>query len=314
LSAATEEAPSPAGPRVLGAGAPRSAIVTGASGLVGCYLLPMLVERGFVVQAISRRPEPPPGAGLAGAVRWTAMDLDRPTAIDRADCLIHAAPIWLLPGLLRTADAVRRLVAVSSTSRFTKESSRNAKERETARRLAEAERLVESLSRERGTRWTILRPTLVYGGGRDRNVSDIARFISRFGFFPIAGPGSGRRQPVHGADLAAACVAVLDNPATFDRSYDVPGGETLTYVEMVARVAWGMGRTPRLVHLPPSLLRLALGVASRFPGLGHLTPDMADRMNEDLEFDTGAARRDFAYNPRPFEFPGEVPPRRPGEP
>ena len=123
---------------------------------------------------------------------------------------------------------MKRVVAFSSTSRFTKQGSSSPRERETARRLAEAEEAVERACRERRIRWTILRPTLVYGGGRDRNVSAIARFVRRFGFFPIAGEGRGKRQPVHAADLARAALAVLDNPATFDRAYDTPGGETLT--------------------------------------------------------------------------------------
>ena len=143
------------------------------------------------------------------------LDLDGPWAevgaagarggqFGSADCLVHAAPIWLLPPWLpRAADAgVHRLVAFSSTSRFTKQGSGSPRERETARRLAEAEDAVQEACRRRGIRWTILRPTLVYGGGRDRNVSDVARFVARFGFFPIAGRGTGRRQPVHGADLA----------------------------------------------------------------------------------------------------------------
>ena len=283
----------------------RSVIVTGARGLVGHYLLPRLVERGYAVQAISRRPRPPAHPSEPRAVRWIPMALERPAALGPADCLIHTAPIWLLPRLLDSvaANGVRRLVAVSSTSRYTKQGSGSPRERETARRLAEAESVVEITCRDRRIRWTILRPTLVYGGGRDHNVSAIARFIALFGFFPIAGRGTGRRQPVHAADLATACLAVVDNPATFDRAYDTPGGETLSYAEMVSRIGRGLGRKPRLMHLPLPLLRVALAAGSRLPGLGHLTPDMADRMNADLVFDARAARLDFGYDPRPFGFP-----------
>jgi len=324
--------------RTLGRMPQRSIIVTGATGLVGHYLLPLILQRGFGAQAISRRPRPQPGIGAQTgapkkdeaeprrsaptaddrATHWIQADLDGPWTeagaagarggwLGPADCLVHAAPIWLLPPWLpRAADAgVRRLVAFSSTSRFTKQGSGSPKERETARRLAEGEEAVQEACHGRGIRWTILRPTLVYGGGRDRNVSDVARFVARFGFFPIAGRGTGRRQPVHGADLAAAALDVLDHPATFDRAYDTPGGETLTYAEMVSRIARGVGRTPRIVHLPLPLLRRTLATASCFPGLGHLTRDMADRMDEDLVFDLAPARRDFGYDPRPFRFPDE---------
>jgi len=325
VSSGAEESSSGAGRRPVDCAPLRSVVVTGATGLVGHYLLPLLMKRGFDVQAISRQsgsqggPDPlAQGPGGIGPricrFRWVAMDLDEPEVagpgpMGPADCLVHAAPIWLLPSWLpRAADAgVRRLVAFSSTSRFTKRGSGSPKERETARRLAEAEDTVQETCHRRGIRWTILRPTLVYGGGRDRNVSDVARFVARFGFFPIGGRGTGRRQPVHGADLAAAALDVLDNPATFDRAYDTPGGETLTYAEMVSRIARAVGRTPRLVHLPLPLLRGTLAAASWFPGLGHLTRDMADRMNEDLVFDLAPARRDFGYDPGPFRFPDAQP-------
>lgn len=298
-----------------------SAVVAGARGLVGRYLLPRLRERGFAVQAITRGPAPPRegpgrrelGAGSRGDVRWVVLDLERPPgdaearrpALDRAHLAVHAAPLWLLPGWLPAlaAAGVRRLVAFSSTSRFTKASSGSARERETARRIAAAEDLVAGSCPALGIRWTILRPTLVYGGGHDRNVGDIARFVRRFGFYPLAGEGRGGRQPVHAADLAAAAVAVVDNPATFDRAYDTPGGETLSYREMVIRIGLGVGCEPRLVRVPRPMLRMALAAAARLPRFRHLTAEVADRMDEDLVFDAAAARRDFGYDPRPFRYP-----------
>ncbi len=286
-------------------------IVTGATGLVGPDLLPLLRGRGCGVQAISRRAPDGASPGLT----WTALDLAAgppSAALSPAGALIHAAPIWLLPPWLPCFAelGVRRVVAFSSTSRQTKADSPVARERELARRLADAEAALASLARAHGMRWTLLRPSLIYGGGRDRNVSDVARLIRRFGFFPIAGEGRGGRQPVHAADLAAAAVAVLDNPATFDRAYDVPGGETLTYAEMVRRIARGLGRRPRLLRIPRPLLRGALAMASRLPRWRHLTPAMADRMDEDLVFDAAPARRDFGYDPRPFVFPDRPEGRR----
>jgi nucleoside-diphosphate-sugar epimerase len=278
------------------------ALVTGASSLVGTCLVEKLRERGFAVRAFSRSERAP-----APCVAWTSRDLA--TGLGAPDgsaaYLFHVAPLWLLPPLVDELRkwGVERIVAFGSTSRFTKAGSTSARERQVADRLARAEEALASRSRDLGLAWTLFRPTLIYGRGRDRNVSSIARFVSTLGFFPLVGGGTGRRQPVHAEDLALACVQVLDDPSTHGRAYDLAGGTTLTYREMVEAIFRGLGRKPRFLAVPRGLLGASLAAASRVPGLGHLTPEMAGRMEEDLVFDTTPAARDFGYSPRPFRFP-----------
>ncbi len=147
----------------------------------------------------------------------------------------------------------------------------------------------------------MFRPTLIYGAGMDRNVTVIARIIRRFGLFPLFGAASGRRQPVHADDLAAACVAVLAEPKAFNSAYDLGGGETLTYHQMVERVFAAEGRTPRFVPVPLAVFRFAMWCVSRIPRFKDFNAEMARRMNEDLVFDSSAAVRDFGFAPRTFQ-------------
>jgi nucleoside-diphosphate-sugar epimerase len=267
---------------------------------VGRFLLPRLAGAGWDVEAVSRRAAPPaPPAG----VRWSVRDVAQGWNGQHVDVLFHAAPLWLLPPLLPGLAKAggRRLVAFGSTSRFSKEHAASAASRAVARRLAEAEEALGPACAAHGIAWTLFRPTLIYGTGRDRNVSAMARFIRRFGFFPLAGAAPGLRQPVHADDLAAACLQAVDAPATFFRSYDLPGGSTLPYREMAAQIFAACGRRERFVRLPLALLRGGLALASHLPRLGHLSPDMADRMQRDQAFDAEGARRDFGYAPRPFD-------------
>ena len=284
---------------------PRHALVTGATSLVGDFLLPRLAEAGFRVTAVSRRPAPP---AVPPGIAWLTADVSAPGGGERlppADVLFHLAPLWLLPPLLAPAASrgATRVVALGSTSRFTKARSPASGERDVAARLAAAEAALEEEGRRRGFSWTVLRPTLVYGRGRDGNVSALARFAARYRFLPVAGEGKGRRQPVHAEDVATACLAALGAPAARDRAYDLGGGSTLTWTEMAEAVFRGLGREPRLVRVPRPLLRLVLRGASRVPGLRHLTPEMADRVDADLVFDWSDARRDLGYAPREFAYP-----------
>lgn|SRR5262245_31859669 len=295
-----EDGSSPAEPATTRS---RGAIVFGATGVVGHFLLPRLSAAGWLVHAISRRPVPataPPG------VRWHAHDVGRGLAgidTDGATVVFHSAPLSLLPPLIPelAARGVTRVVAFGSTSRFTKQDATSAASRAAARWLAEAEDALAAASAPHGIAWTVFRPTLIYGAGVDRNVSSVARVARRWGVFPLAGDARGLRQPVYGDDLALACLQALDEPRTFGRAYNLTGGTTLTYREMVERVFQALGRRPRLPRVPLPLLRAALSAASRLPSLRRLGPDMADRMNADQCFDSADAARDFGYTPRPFD-------------
>ena len=148
--------------------------------------------------------------------------------------------------------------------------------------------------------WTIFRPTLVYDGVRDKNVMVIARFIRRFGFFPLLGDGAGLRQPVHADDLAEACLMALDQPATFERAYNLSGEETLSYRQMVEKIFGSLGKPARFLIIPAWLFRAAIRVVMLLPGKRNMTPEMATRMNADLCFDHADATRNFGFSPRPF--------------
>ena len=152
-------------------------------------------------------------------------------------------PIAALPPLIARMTGGRRLVALSTASVTYSAGSSDSAERARSEEVRRAEEDVGRLCRERGIAWTILRPTLIYDPGRDRNVSAIAAVARRFGFVPVAWPATGRRQPIHADDVAQAMVAALDAPGAADAILGLPGGETLTYRDMVRRISspWGGG-------------------------------------------------------------------------
>ncbi len=223
---------------------------------------------------------------------------------------VCAAPIWVLPdyfGLLE-AQGARRVVVLSSTSRFTKHDSTDPEEQTMALRLADAEARVREWAESRGVEWVILRPTLIYGLGRDKNIAEIARFIRRFGFFPVFGEANGLRQPIHTADVAGACLAALQADCAANRAYNISGGDTLTYRKMVARVFSALGRPRRLLTVPLWTFRLAVAMLRCLPRYRLWSPSMAERMNQDLVFDHSEAARDLKFSPRAFKLlPGDLP-------
>jgi nucleoside-diphosphate-sugar epimerase len=217
---------------------------------------------------------------------------------------IALCPIWAVPEHFARLEAhgATRLVALSSTSRFTKHDSADAAERDVAQKIASAEEAVHAWRVARGVSTVILRPTLIYDGLHDKNVALIAAFIRRRGWFPVLGAASGLRQPVHVDDVAAACAAALTAGAP-KAAYDLSGAETLSYRDLVGRVARAVGGNPRVVALPRWVLAMVVPVLRLLPAFRGISLGMFDRMNEDLVFDHSAARRDLGFEPRAFRVP-----------
>lgn len=121
--------------------------VLGATSFVGTCLLPLLTEAGWQVTAFSRRT-----VGRPGDVEWRQIAPSPQNGEEVTPHWVCVAPIWVLPdyfGLLETRGA-RRVVVLSSTSRFTKNDSTDPEERAIALRLADAEARVREWAESRG--------------------------------------------------------------------------------------------------------------------------------------------------------------------
>ncbi|MGQ4582539.1 NAD-dependent epimerase/dehydratase family protein [Lysobacter sp. F60174L2] len=281
----------------------REALVFGGSGQVGRPVIGRLRAAGWQVTALSRRDQPG-----ADGLRWRVGDFDAMPTLPKAfEAIISCGPLDRFGRWYAGADVVApRVVAFGSTSIETKQVSADASERDLVRRLGEGERNVFETARSRDAAATLLRPTLVYGSGRDASLTRIAQLAHRWHRFPLPRGATGLRQPVHVDDLADAAMRCLDQPASFGHAYAVPGGETLPYREMVARVLAALQPPAQLIELPPALFGLVLRVAQatgRARGLGGAA---VARMQDDLVFDATPARDDFGYAPRRFQPTAEM--------
>ena len=289
---------------------PPFAVVYGATGLAGRQLMEALGRRGFEGLCLSRRSRPAPH-GLPPGFSWKPLHEEEDLCVPSTAVLFSLVPISALPALLERIGGGSRLIALSSSSvRFKAESS-DPWERRQAQALSRAEQEVRRLCRNRGIVRTIFRPALIYDPGRDRNVSAIAAFVRRFGFFPVVRPGIGRRQPVHAADVARAMAAAVHAPRTRDALLELPGGETLTYREMVCRIFESLGRRPVLLPLPLGLARTGFHVWRTLTGTPYSVAGL-ERMNADLVLDPEPLQDALGIVCRPFlpEFPDPPGPRR----
>lgn len=274
----------------------------GGTSLIGECLLPLLTAEDLKVIAFSRKVINDPN----DHVDWKQLRNDLSSALDEVTdnipYWISVMPIWSLPDYFDILQAygVRRIVVLSSTSRFTKDKSSDLSEQAIARKLACAEDSVKEWAAKHDVDWIILRPTLIYGLGRDKNITEIVRFIRRFKFFPLLGKANGLRQPVHCREVAEVCVSALKSNHVVNRAYNISGGETLTYRELVVRIFRVLALRPRFLSIPLFLFKLAVTGLRFLPRYRHWSFAMAERMNSDLIFDHADAIRDLKYSPNKF--------------
>jgi hypothetical protein len=215
------------------------------------------------------------------------LDLTTPSEVDRipeCDVVVSLLPIWMSAGLLnKLVDrGLTRAVVFSSTSLLTKSDSPNEADRALASRLAQGEESLRDLMPRLGV--TIIRPTMIYGGTGDRNVERVAKQLQRLRFFPLVGHGIGLRQP-----------------KTVSKTYELSGGEVLSFRDMVVRIGAANGVKPRFVPVPLPLAKALLRAASIAPRFRGIPIEALSRTEKDLVFSHAMAAGDFGYQPRSFQ-------------
>ena len=285
-------------------GRAESVCVTGASSQLGIFLLPRLRAAGYRIVAVSRNAPRRPEA-VNGDVVWAHPE--RLTTGGREDGLagppkffVSCGPLDVAREVISRQRSLQRVVAFSSSSVLSKVGSADRGERGAMALMAQQEADLAGICTQRKLPLLLLRPTLIYGCGRDRNVSLLARLARRFGVIPLAGKAAGRRQPVHADDLAELAVLALgaDSPLTMTSA--ACGGGTLSYREMAEKIASAVPRRVRLLTLPAGLMAAAVRLLAPFPRWRGLSAEMVRRQSRDLVFDDSALRQALDWSPRPF--------------
>ena len=261
-------------------------LVTGASGFIGRALVPALVTAGYDVRAAVRRipaPFAPPveiaiHGDLDASVDWRPL-------LANADFVIHIAGIAHTgPGIapaqydrvnhLATAAlaeaaraaGIKRVVFVSTIRAQTGPRSEHilteANEPRPTDPYGRSKLAAEFALARSGADFTVLRPALIYGPGVKGNL----RALVRLAALPIPlpfGAFTNRRSLLSVQNLAAAVTHVLRRAASGGETYVVADPEPVSLGDMVKALRVGLGKAPRLLAVPPELIRLGFAILGR---------------------------------------------------
>jgi nucleoside-diphosphate-sugar epimerase len=272
--------------------------VTGATGFTGSRVLPLLLKNGFEVRCLyrassdrSQLPQP--------EIEWALGDVSDTesltSAMEGTDALVNVASLGFghADSIIRAAkDAgIKRAVFISTTAIFTQLKASSKKVR------VAAELAIETS----GLDYTILRPTMIYGTSRDRNMWRLIKFMRLSPIVPIFGDGKYLQQPIYVDDVAAAILGCLKADVTIGKSYNIAGKRALTYNEVIDTIAKAMNKRVWKLHIPSKpvvgLLKLFEKIHIPFP----IKAEQVLRLNENKDFSYAEAGRDFGFSPLSFE-------------
>jgi len=307
-----------------------TALVTGATGLVGSHLVERLLEHGDRVRALVR-PTSETDFLKEREIELFYGDLgDRAglrRAIEGIEIVYHCAARPPLGGtyqeffrdnvagtenVLEAAlqEGVERFVHVSTVDVYGYDHHDGADERTPlrpdglySRSKIEAERIAMRYYEKYGLPITILRPCLIYGP-RDRHLlPTVLRLISQRRVPLIAG-GRALLDLVYTGDVAEALMLAAAKREAIGQAYNITDGARRTLREILETFAQAWGRTPRYLHLPYSLSFAVAAIASglsyllKFSTLPILRWEVIKAMGHHRHFDISKAMRELGYRPQ----------------
>src|SRR5215212_9289939 len=272
--------------------------VTGGTGFTGSQVVPILLKNGYEVRCLYR-PQSDRSVLPQPEIEWAISNVSDPQALSTSmqgiDALVNIASLGFghADSILRTAKnaGIQRAIFVSTTAIFTK---LNAKSKQV--RL-----LAETAIETSGLQYTILRPTMIYGSPRDRNMWRLVRFMRYSPIIPIFGDGNYLQQPIYVGDVAQTIVNCLCNDQTIGKSYNIAGKVPLTYNQVIDTIAGQMNKRVWKIHTPSSPVVSVLKFFERIRIPFPIKAEQVLRLNENKDFSYAEAERDFGFNPLSFE-------------
>jgi NADH dehydrogenase len=285
-------------------------VVTGASGFVGTRLCTRLVEDGWKVRAVVRNMTK--AAHRLGHLKLEmrvgdVRDSDAMRAAMRgASTLVHLAAIAIeKPGQTYEAtntQATRILLDASAAESVDRivYMSQNGSDSTSPYPFLRSKGIAQDLVTESSGRWTILRPSVIFGP-EDEFVNVLARLVRLSPLiFPLPGGGTARFQPVAVGDVVKAIMRILEDDRTVRHSYGIGGPMPITLRQMTERILVAMNTSRALVGIPVGVLKPLIALAQSVLPNPPVTTSLLDLLEIDNVVEQNDLQAELGVSPTPF--------------
>lgn len=268
-------------------------IVTGATGNTGFNVLSRLRKRHSGVEIVAFvRPNRDVSTLKPLNLQIVEIDFDNPQIlshyVNSDDVFVEMANLRyarsFLPVLIKSG--VRRAFCITTTAVFSKFHTYAASYNE-----------IEEFLSCSSVDVTILRPSMIYGNEKDKNIHRLLKFMDRSYIFPIFGSGKALMQPVHVFDLAEGIVSAIEKDAR--GSFNLAGPIPISYLDLLHACSKALGKNINFIHLPHGAIAASVKVLQNFPGFP-LRYEQVMRLLEDKSFNIDDSISKLSFSPRDF--------------
>jgi nucleoside-diphosphate-sugar epimerase len=271
-------------------------VVTGAAGLVGQNLIPLLVREGYAVTALDRNMH-----NLALLHRLnpkiTCIKADTSehgeweTAFSKADIVVqlHAqiAAQSKQPFVKSNVDGVRNVLELCEKHKIKNliHLSSSVVISVAKDDYTDTKRAGEELVKHSKVPHTILRPPLMFGCFDAKHLGYITRFMEKMPIVPVPGSGKYIRQPLYVNDLCNVIVALTKRKPE-NKIWNIIGKERIQYIDLLKIICKTRGWKRIFVPIPLPIFGFLLKIYSLITRKTVFTPEQMKALVAGDEFPT----------------------------
>ena len=153
----------------------------------------------------------------------------------------------------------------------------------------EAEIGLIALSEETGMEIVIIRSPLVYGPGVKANFLSMINCLQRGIPLPLGSVTKNRRSFVFLGNLVDMIITCINHPAAANQTFLVSDDEDLSTAGLLDRMALALGRSSKLITVPPALITLGAKIIGR--------SDISQRLCGSLQVDIKKTKDLLGWSP-----------------
>lgn len=282
-------------------------VLTGANGFIGSAISTAILAEGHVLVAAIRNPVKftrrfPNAVAIELDLNKSLDSLKWQSDLQSADVLINCA------GILQTdhvnsagrvhTEGPRELFQAAVAAGVSKIIQISAVSADAATEYAKSKRSADDFLKQQDCRWTILRPSLVYGETAFGGTS-MLRALAAFPYcIPLMGTGQQKITPIHVDDFAKSVVHCLSLEVCDHKIITPCGPETITIASFTAKYRGWLGLPAAPVFsVPPSLVALAARIGDTF-GTGPLKTTSVLQLEHGNAADPEKFSREIGFKPR----------------